>query len=114
MGVGRGPEHLAELTILWLASTVMGEVGAHNRWACPPGQNNKTIGLKKYCFDKLIGARKTNSVMVMINIHIAYISYLVTNDAWHAYDVIAVYKILMELVGYNISRNRQYRGWLVR
>ena len=25
--------------------------------------------------------------MVMIIIHIAYITWLVTNDAWHAYDV---------------------------
>ena len=31
--------------------------------------------------------------MVMIIIHIAYITSLVTNDAWHAYDVIGVYKI---------------------
>ena len=31
--------------------------------------------------------------MVMIIIHIAYITCLVTNDAWHAYDVIVVYKI---------------------
>ena len=31
--------------------------------------------------------------MVMIIIHIAYNTYLVTNDAWHAYDVIGVYKI---------------------
>ena len=30
--------------------------------------------------------------MVMITIHIAYNSCLVTNDAWHAYDVIGVYK----------------------
>ena len=30
--------------------------------------------------------------MVMIIIHIAYITCLVTNDAWHAYDVIGVYK----------------------
>ena len=29
----------------------------------------------------------------MIIIHIAYVSCLVTNDAWHAYDVIRVYKI---------------------
>ena len=36
-GRGRGPQHLAELTILWLASTVMGEIGAHNRgrWHAP-------------------------------------------------------------------------------
>ena len=31
--------------------------------------------------------------MFMINIHIAYITCLVTDDAWHAYDVIGVYKI---------------------
>ena len=31
--------------------------------------------------------------MVMIIIYIAYINCLVTNDAWHAYDVIGVYKI---------------------
>ena len=31
--------------------------------------------------------------MVMIIIHIAFITCLVTNDAWHAYDIIGVYKI---------------------
>ena len=31
--------------------------------------------------------------MVMIITHIAYITCLVTNDSWHAYDVIGVYKI---------------------
>ena len=31
--------------------------------------------------------------MVMIIIHIAYITCLVTNDAFHAYIVIGVYKI---------------------
>ena len=31
--------------------------------------------------------------MVLIIIHIAYVSGLVTNDAWHAYGVIVVYKI---------------------
>ena len=31
--------------------------------------------------------------MVMSIIHIAYITSLVTNDAWHAYGVIVVYKI---------------------
>ena len=31
--------------------------------------------------------------MVMIVIDIDYITCLVTNDAWHAYDVIGVYKI---------------------
>ena len=31
--------------------------------------------------------------MVMIIIHIAYITCLVTNDAWHAYDVIGVYNV---------------------
>ena len=34
--------------------------------------------------------------MVIIIIHIAYITCLVTNDAWHAYDVIWVYKIHYE------------------
>ena len=29
----------------------------------------------------------------MIIIHFAYITCLVTNDAWYAYDVIGVYKI---------------------
>ena len=31
--------------------------------------------------------------MVIIIIHIGYITYLVTNDAWHAYNVIVVYVI---------------------
>ena len=31
--------------------------------------------------------------MVMITIHIAYITCLVTHDAWHANGVILVYKI---------------------
>ena len=31
--------------------------------------------------------------MVMIILHIAYITCLVINDAWHAYGVIVVYKI---------------------
>ena len=60
----------------------------------PPGQNDKTIGSKIYYFDKLIGTGKTNSVMVMFIIHIAYITCLVTNDALHTYDVIGVYIIL--------------------
>ena len=29
----------------------------------------------------------------MIIIHVAYITCLVTNDTWHPYDVIGVYKI---------------------
>ena len=37
--------------------------------------------------------------MVMIIIHIAYITCLVTNDAWHAYGVIVVYKIHLRAVG---------------
>ena len=40
-----------------------------------------------------MGARQTNSAMFMIIIHFAYITCLGTNDAWHAYDVIGVYKI---------------------
>ena len=59
----------------------------------PPGQNDKTIGPKIYYFDKLIGTLKTNSVMVMFIIHIAYITCLITNHAWHTYDVIGVNKI---------------------
>ena len=31
--------------------------------------------------------------MVMIIIHMAYITCLATNDGWHAYDVIVGYKI---------------------
>ena len=37
--------------------------------------------------------------MVMIIIHIAYITCLVTNDALHAYDVIEVYKIHLRAGG---------------
>ena len=37
--------------------------------------------------------------MVMIIIHIAYITCVVTNDAWHAYDVIGVYKIHLRAGG---------------
>ena len=37
--------------------------------------------------------------MVLIIIHIACITCLVTNDAWHAYDVIWVYQIHLRAVG---------------
>ena len=37
--------------------------------------------------------------MVMIIIYIAYITCLVTNDDWHAYDVIGVYKIHLRAGG---------------
>ena len=37
--------------------------------------------------------------MVMIIIHTAYITCIVTNDAWHAYDVIGVYKIHLRAGG---------------
>ena len=75
-GRGRGPQHLTELTILWMASTIMGEVGAHNRRHAP-GQNDKTIGSKIYYFDKLIGTRKTNSVN---SVHYTYsLHYLLSN-----------------------------------
>ena len=37
--------------------------------------------------------------MVMITIHIAYITCLVSNDAWHAIDVIGVYKIHLRAGG---------------
>ena len=52
--------------------------------------------------------------MVMFIKHIAYITCLVINDAWHAYGVIVVYKYITELVGSHISRTRQYCDWLVR
>ena len=51
--------------------------------------------------------------MVMIIIHIAHITCLVTKDAWHAYGVIGVYKIHHEAVGSHNSRNRQYCGLMV-
>ena len=35
--------------------------------------------------------------MVMIIIHIAYVTCLVANDAWHAYDVIGSIKYITEL-----------------
>ena len=37
--------------------------------------------------------------MVMIMINIAYITWLVTNDGWHAHDVIGVYKIHLRAGG---------------
>ena len=37
--------------------------------------------------------------MVMVIIHIAYITCLVTNDAWHTYDVIGVYIIHLRAGG---------------
>ena len=52
--------------------------------------------------------------MVMITIHIAYITCLVTNDDWHAYDVIGSIRYITGLVRSRISRNRQYCGWLGR
>ena len=72
----------------------------------PPGQNYKTVGSKIYYFDKLIGTHKTNSVMVMFIIHIVHITCLGTNDAWHTYDVIGVYK------GMPLSRSRTLCGIL--
>ena len=52
--------------------------------------------------------------MIMIISHIAYNTCLVTNDAWHAYGVIAVYKIHHGAERLHISRSRQYYGWLIR
>ena len=43
--------YFAEPAILWLASTGIGEVGTHNRVGDAPGQEDKTIGQKKYCND---------------------------------------------------------------
>ena len=85
----------------------MARSGPITRWwavACPSDGEAKAIGEKIYCIDLSIGARKTNSVMVMIIIHIAYITCIVTNDAWRAYDVIAVYKIHLRAGGISILR----------
>ena len=50
--------------------------------------------------------------MVMIIIHIAYITMLVTNDAWNAYDVLEVYKIHHEHGWVHISRSgNTVVGW---
>ena len=93
-GAGR-VSYFTEPAILYLASTVMGEAEAHNRgggvtvW--PRGQDH--LPEKKYCIDQPIGECKTNFLMVMIIIHIAYITCLVTSDAWHIYGVIRVYQI---------------------
>ena len=46
-----------------------------------------------------MGAGKTNSALFMIIIHFAYITCIVTNDAWHAHDVIGVYKIHLRADG---------------
>ena len=52
--------------------------------------------------------------MVMIIIHIAYITCIATNDAWHAYDVIGVYKIHHGDVRVSYLTELAYCGWLVR
>ena len=52
--------------------------------------------------------------MVMSIIHIAYITCLVTNDAWNAYGVIWSIRYITELIGSHILRNRKCCGWLVR
>ena len=87
-----------KLAILWLASTVMGEIGAYNMgrwWGEGPAplakRTNPLVRKILYC---LINMRTyTNSVMVVIITHIADITCLLTNDGWHAYDVIGVYKL---------------------
>ena len=44
--------YFTEPAILWLASSVMGEVGAHNReWACPLAKRPRSLVRKKYCID---------------------------------------------------------------
>ena len=52
--------------------------------------------------------------MVMIIIHIAYITCLVTNDAWHAYSVIVVYNIHHGAGLMSYFAEPAYCGWLVR
>ena len=53
--------------------------------------------------------------MVMNIIHIHYITYLVTNDAWHAYNVIGIYKIHHEAgpVSYLTGSANTVVGWYV-
>ena len=47
---GRGRSFtFAELAILWLAGTVMGEVGAHNRGHAPWTRGQDHWSDKKYC-----------------------------------------------------------------
>ena len=67
--------------------------------ACPSGKESKTIGPTIYCIVSPISARKSNCVMVMVTIHIAYVTCLVTNDAGHAYGVIGVYKLHLRTDG---------------
>ena len=52
--------------------------------------------------------------MVIIIIHVAHITCLVTKHAWHDYGVIGVYKIHHGAgrISY-FCRNRQYYRWLV-
>ena len=48
-GAGR-VSYFTEPALLWLAGTVMGEVGAHNRVGVPTGQEAMTIGQKKILY----------------------------------------------------------------
>ena len=52
--------------------------------------------------------------MFMIIIHIAYITCLVTNDAWHDYDVIGVYKIHHRAGETSYFAEHAIVWWLVR
>ena len=52
--------------------------------------------------------------MVTIIMHIAYITCLVINDDWHAYDVIGVYEVHHGAGRISYSRDWHYYGWLVR
>ena len=50
--------------------------------------------------------------MVMIIINIGYVTCLVTNDAWHAYDVIGSIRYITELVGLMIyGADNTVVGW---
>ena len=64
-----------------------------------PWSIGQYVGQKTYCIDLSIDARKSNSVMVRIIIYIVYMTCLVTNDTWHAYDVIGVDKIHLRAGG---------------
>ena len=49
--------------------------------------------------------------MVVVIIRIACITCLVTNDAWHAYDVIGVYKIHHEAGRISYFAEQAVVGW---
>ena len=63
-------------------------------WASPLAKRTRPLVIKNIILiNQYAHVTYTNYVMVMITIHIANITCLVTRDAWHAYGVIGVYKV---------------------